>query len=132
MTIVFDCNIYISLAINQQIDLIPRVHQKGITIASCDQLLIELLDVFNRPKLSRYLSTLTINDILQLIRITTTWVQLTDIPEVVSDKKDNYLFALCKKSKANYFITGDKLLLAEEKYEQTNIISLADFRLLIA
>jgi predicted nucleic acid-binding protein len=51
---------------------------------------------------------------------------------VVTDEKDNYLFALCRISNADYFITGDKLLLAVNEYYKTSILNLADFKNIIA
>lgn len=64
--------------------------------------------------------------------MTTTEYEITTIEAVVSDPKDDYLFALCKLTNADYLITGDKLLLNEKEYGQTRIISFADFKILIA
>jgi len=50
------------------------------------------------------------------------------IPDVVSDPKDNYLFALSAKSKADYLVTGDKLLLAVGKYKKTQLVNLSNFK----
>ena len=58
----------------------------------------------------------------------TTHYDLDAIPEVVNDPKDNYLFALCLKSDAAYFVTGDKLLLEKEFYKKTAILNLAMFK----
>jgi predicted nucleic acid-binding protein len=47
---------------------------------------------------------------------------------VVTDPKDNYLFALSEKSKADFLITGDKLVLQVKKHKRTKVITIADFR----
>jgi len=95
------------------------------------QLESEMLDVLNRPKLKKILPETTIADIhLIYSRFTKTHV-LSNFPLIVKDPKDNYLFALCKKAKADYFITGDKLLLSEQLYGKTKIISLSEFKRLL-
>jgi predicted nucleic acid-binding protein len=58
-------------------------------------------------------------------------LELNEIPSVVTDEKDNYLFALCTKSEADYFVTGDKLLLDVGNYNKTTVISLAEFKALL-
>jgi predicted nucleic acid-binding protein len=62
--------------------------------------------------------------------ITQTYI-LQDIVSVVPDEKDNYLFALCAISNADYFVTGDKLLLDVDTYKHTKVITLADFKAII-
>jgi putative PIN family toxin of toxin-antitoxin system len=132
MVFVLDCNIYISLVINRQIDLIPLLAKKGLTIASCSELTTEIADVLNRPKLKRYLSSSTVNDVLQLLRITTVPFYLSTIPDVLADKKDNYLLALSMESNAHYLVTGDKPLLELKEHQATRIITFTDFRHLIS
>jgi predicted nucleic acid-binding protein len=44
---------------------------------------------------------------------------------------DDHLFALALKSKADYLITGDKLLLDVITYKSTSVISLSGFRALL-
>jgi predicted nucleic acid-binding protein len=62
--------------------------------------------------------------------LTTTKFPIGKILNVVTDQKDNYLFALSEKSKADYLITGDKLLLEVKEYKKTKVINLADFRII--
>jgi len=128
MTVVFDTNIWVSLAINQQLDLISALHKQGTTIAGCKNLLHELVIVFSRSKFERYFPKAYLDGFVKLYQLTTTNFELLDIPKVVADEKDDYLFALCKISGANYFITGDKLLLAVNQYYNTSVITLADFK----
>jgi putative PIN family toxin of toxin-antitoxin system len=49
---------------------------------------------------------------------------------ITKDPKDDYLFALAAKSKADYLITGDKLLIEVERYKTTKVITLAQFKTL--
>jgi putative PIN family toxin of toxin-antitoxin system len=106
--------------------------KNGITIASCAELTIEIADVLNRPKLKKYLPSSTISDVLQLLRSTTVPFYLSTIPDIFSDKKDNYLLALSVISNAHYLVTGDKPLLDLKEYQGTRIITFAEFRQLVS
>ena len=50
------------------------------------------------------------------------------IIDVVSDAKDNNLFALALESAAEFLVTGDKLLLDVDEYRTTKDVSLNAFR----
>ena len=128
MIVVIDSNIWVSLAINQQLELIASLHKNGATIVSCKNLLDELLDVLFRPKFKKYFTKTYIEKLVHLHQFVTTAFNITEIENVVSDEKDNYLFALCKISNADYFITGYKLLLTVKNYHKTAIITLTDFK----
>jgi putative PIN family toxin of toxin-antitoxin system len=128
MIVILDTNIWISLALNKQLDFIDFLNKKGIVIASCDQLLNELVIVLQRPKFKKYFSLSYIETFIQFHQLTTTPFELLQIDRIVTDEKDNYLFALCKSANADYFITGDKLLLEVIKYEGSSIVTLATFK----
>ena len=82
---------------------------------SCSTLRNEIDNVLNRPKFSKLISKDTIGKVIRLHDLVTTNFRLTKIPDIVSDPNDNYLFALSVKAKANYLVTGDKLVLDIEK-----------------
>ena len=130
MVVVIDCNIWITLSINSQIDFIADLSDNGITIASCTTLRNEITNVLNRPKLSRYISTAQIRKVVELHDMATKKYSIGKILNVVTDPKDNYLFALSEKSKADFLVTGDKLLLEVKEYKKTKVITLADFRII--
>ncbi|MDP9048184.1 MAG: putative toxin-antitoxin system toxin component, PIN family [Bacteroidota bacterium] len=131
MIIVLDTNIWISLAINRQLEFVADLHQNGTVIASCETLLNELIAVLGRPKFQKTFTRSYIESFILFHQLATTSGKLTTIESVVSDEKDNYLFALCLVSKADYFITGDKLLLAVKNYNRTSVLSLAEFKAII-
>ena len=91
MIIVLDCNIWISLTINRQLDYVVRMAEMGIKIASCSELRAEITDVLARSKLQKFVP-----------------------PES------------CAKSKANYLVSGDKLVLQVGIYDKTKLITLSD------
>lgn len=128
MIVVLDCNIWISLTINRQIDFIAELSDNGVVIASCSTLRNEIDNVLNRPKFSKLISKDTIGKVIRLHDLVTTNFRLTKIPDIVSDPNDNYLFALSVKAKANYLVTGDKLVLDIEKYKAVQVISMSVFR----
>lgn len=130
MIVVIDCNIWITLSINRQIDFIADLSDNGILIASCTTLRNEIDNVLNRPKLSKYISNSQITKVVELHDLVTTKFQLGKISNVVTDPKDNYLFALSEKAKADYLVTGDKLLLEVKEHKKTKVITLADFRII--
>ena len=128
MTVVLDCNIWVSLTINSQIDFIADLSDNGIIIASCTTLRKEITDVLSRPKLSKFITESDINKVVELHDLVTTSYQTGKILHVVDDLNDNYLFALSAKSKADFLVTGDKLLLQIKKYKKAETITLADFK----
>ena len=110
MVIVLDCNIWISLTINRKLEYIVRMTEAGIKIASCNELRSEITDVLARPKLQKFIPPESVAKVAELHDLVTKPYKLVNIPEIVSDSKDNYLFALCAKSKANYLVSGDKIV----------------------
>ncbi|MDB5132134.1 MAG: hypothetical protein JWR02_1883 [Mucilaginibacter sp.] len=50
MTVVLDTNIWVSLALNRQLEFIANLHKNGTIIVSCENLVNELIDVLLRPK----------------------------------------------------------------------------------
>jgi|SRR5690606_37037957 len=126
MTIVLDCNIWISLTINRRLDYIVRMAETGIKIASCNELKAEITDVLTRPKLQKFVPPESVSKVAELHDLVSKTYKLTEIPEIVSDGKDNYLFALCAKSKASYLVSGDKVVLEVGMYEKTTMITLRE------
>jgi putative PIN family toxin of toxin-antitoxin system len=131
MTVILDCNIWITLTINGQFDFIANLFEKDIIIASCDDLKREIENVLNRPKIKRYVSDEQILKMVELHDLVTTFFKPGKILPVTKDPLDDYLFALALKSKTNYLVTGDKLLLNVDMYKNTSIIALSDFRKLV-
>jgi putative PIN family toxin of toxin-antitoxin system len=128
MIVVLDCNIWISLTISSQLDFIADLSNNGIVIATCKTLRNEITDVLHRPRLRKFISEEDIKKVVELYDIVSTNYLLRKIPIVVTDPKDNYLFALALRSKADFLVTGDKLLLDVIEYHGTTIMKLVDFK----
>ncbi len=131
MVLVLDCNIWISLTINRRLDFIVHLAESGSRIATCDLLRNEIIDVLSRPKLQKFVPPDSVTKVAKLHDLITKTYKLTSIPEIVSDSKDNYLFALCAKSKADYLVSGDKIVLQTGTYGTTKMIALNEIEALI-
>lgn len=131
MILILDCNIWVSLAINRNLDFAVRLTESGIKIASCSTLKQEITDVLSRSKLKKFVPPESVDKVAELHDMITKTYKLTTIPNVVSDKKDNYLFALCVKSKADYLVSGDKIVLQVASYGETKMIGLGELERLV-
>jgi putative PIN family toxin of toxin-antitoxin system len=131
MTVILDCNIWITLTINSQIDFIADLSDNAIIIASCGALRHEIISVLNRPKLAKFISPTDIDKITELHDLVVTNYRPGKIKPVTNDPKDDYLFALAANCNADFLVTGDKLLLEVDRYKKTSIITLARFKQLL-
>ena len=128
MLVIFDCNIWVTLALNGQLDYINDFSKRENVIVSCIELRNETTSVFYRPKLNKYISQPDIVKAIELHDLITTNYKAGKLIRITSDPKDDYLFALSSKSKANYLVTGDKLVLNVARYKDTEIITLVRFK----
>jgi putative PIN family toxin of toxin-antitoxin system len=128
MLVVLDCNIWITLALNRQSYYIADISNNGIIIASCTELRNEITTVLSRPKFNKLFSESDIIKAIELHDLVTTNYRIGKNIKATSDPKDDYLFALSVKAKADYLVTGDKLLLEVIKYKETELITLAQFK----
>jgi putative PIN family toxin of toxin-antitoxin system len=129
MIVVLDSNIWITLAIGGQLKFIESLCKDGlITIAACEDLTNELITVLLRPKFRKYFPETYLEQFLLFYHLNTKDFEVSDIVPVVADKKDDYLFALCKTCDADYFITGDKLLLEVGRYYKTSVNTFTELK----
>ncbi len=128
MIIILDCNIWVSLTLNGELELIADLSDEGYVLPSCAELRAEIEGVLNRPKFSKYISETVIQKVIQLHDLVTRHYKTGKILPITADPKDDYLFALAARCKADYLVTGDKLLIQLRKYKRTQIINLARFK----
>lgn len=132
MTFLLDCNIWVTLAINSDLSLIENLVQKGHNLVTCDNLIFELTDVLSRPKFNKYFIGNYLDSFIRYHQTVAKHFHLGQIERVVADKKDDYLFALCKVSNADYMVTGDKLLLNQEKFGIAKMVTLYELRQIVS
>jgi len=128
MRVVFDANIWISYVIGKRLGnfrellLDPELH-----IFTCDELIIEFIEVSTRPVLQKYIDPKRLDPIFEQLWNYTNKVSISKPLSIAIDPKDDYLLQLCLENNIEYLITGDKYLLDLIKYHQTKIISYTDF-----
>jgi putative PIN family toxin of toxin-antitoxin system len=71
MIVVLDCNIWVSLALTQQLDFISHLQKNKITIAACQELQNKLTEVLLRPKFKKYFTKPCIEQLIQFYKLTT-------------------------------------------------------------
>ena len=127
--IIIDTNLWISFLLSKKIDFIDNLLScRNARLIFCHELFSELLEVSARPKLKKFF---TINDkelIFNIIDRYADYVIVTSNVDLCRDAKDNFLLSLAKDSKADFLITGDKDLLVLKKFEETRIVTVADYQ----
>jgi putative PIN family toxin of toxin-antitoxin system len=103
-----------------------------LTFFTCDQLIAELDNVLQRPKITKRLS-LPGADYINFHRTLCVTHAVRPFPATefmgtIPDPKDEYLFALAKSAKVSFLVTGDKPLQDITDASYVSIISLAEFR----
>ena len=126
--IIIDTNLWISFLIGKQLaNLKDLIVEETIKVIVSEQILEEIITVTQRPKLQKYFSQSKVNELIKFLKITGIYVEIKSVVSICRDAKDNYLLALAKDSQANFLITGDEDLLILQQFEQTAIITYADF-----
>ena len=131
MKVILDCNIWISLLIGHQKQLIRRIlTDQRFDVYVCEQLINEIKDVASRDKIRKYVSG---DDVRQLMRIIYSFCQFVSLevevaPSAIRDPKDLYLLSLAESIEANYIVSGDTDLTDLRCYNKTSIIKLAEFK----
>lgn len=91
--------------------------------------LLELLEVLNREEITKKfkgIKELNNNRILRIVSQAET-VEISDIPLVSRDIKDNKFLATSKAADADYLVTEDEDLLVLKEYAGAKIINTATF-----
>ena len=128
--IIIDTNLWISFLLSKRYDFIDELlSRKEIQLVFCGELLDELFEVANRPKLQRFFTADDKKAIFDLIEHYADYVLVTSKVEICRDEKDNFLLSLAKDSNADFLITGDKDLLVLKKFENTEIVTIAEFKI---
>jgi putative PIN family toxin of toxin-antitoxin system len=108
------------------------LRNEHIDVYVCPQLIHEIRDVANRPKIRSRIKDEDIDQLFGLIKtycINKTILQQAVV--AVRDPKDLYLLSLCETLDANYVISGDKDLLELQTHKKTRIVSPAQFKMIV-
>ncbi|HRZ97014.1 MAG TPA: putative toxin-antitoxin system toxin component, PIN family [Paludibacter sp.] len=130
LKIIIDTNLWISFLLTKQFSFLDKLlAKKKVRLIFSDELLAEFLEVVKRPKLSKYFDYKDLELLIECINQYGEFYSVNSKVEICRDEKDNFLLALAKESKANYLITGDKDLLILKKFENTEIITIAEYKI---
>lgn len=126
--IIIDSNIWISFLIGKKlIGLQNHIDTQNIKIITCNEQIVELSEVFKKPKIKKYFKKEQVSEFFELLIQSSEIVNLSTISNICRDPKDNYLVSLSIDSNANYLITGDKDLLILNKINETIVLNYNDF-----
>jgi len=126
--IIIDTNLWISFLITKDFKkLDEKIKAKSVRVVFSLELIEEFLTVINRPKFKRYFEKSDIEEVIDLFDVYGEIVEVKSEVDLCRDKKDDFLLALAKDSRADFLMTGDKDLLELRLFESTMIISVTDY-----
>lgn len=131
--VIIDTNLWVSFLITKSHQVFERrISENRITLLFSEELILELVDVLNRPKFSKYFSKQDIENLLLIIENISELISCTSKIQICRDEKDNFLLDLAKDGNADYLITGDKDLLILKEFEDTRILKFSDFEQILS
>lgn len=126
--VIIDTNLWISFLISSNFTNLDKIlNSVNCTIIFSQELLDEFIEVSRRPKLIKYFGQSTLEIILETIEAFAEFIEVTSHIKFLNDSKDDFLLSLAIDGQADYLITGDKEMLDVKKFEETEIISIAEF-----
>ncbi len=130
--VVIDTNVMVSFLIGKRLrKLKDKLSDSSIKLILTKQLTDELKLVTSRPKLRKYFDKQAVSELIELLTIIGLTYEISDIPNICRDPKDNFLLKLCLVGKADYLVTGDNDLLDLADFEGTKIITANELGLLL-
>ena len=130
MRVVIDTNLWISFVISNKINMLENlVVENDAIIIFSKELIIEIENSITKTKLQKLIKDFSFSEMLLVFIDYIEMIETKSNILICRDPKDNFLLNLAVDGKADYLITGDKDLLILEKINNTNIISMSDFKL---
>ena len=130
--VIIDTNLWISFLLSKRFNFIDELlDSRKVDLVFSNELLAELVEVANRPKLRKFFTTEDWALIFEIIERHAVFIPVISPVTVCRDAKDNFLLALAKDAKANYLLTGDNDLLVLKTFDVTQIITITEFQTII-
>ncbi len=127
--IIIDTNLWVSFLLTKQFHFIDSLlDEQKIELVFSEELLLEFIEVAQRPKLKKFFSKVDLEYLLELIYEKATFVAVRSKVKECRDENDDFLLSLAKDSRADYLLTGDKDLLSVGCIEKTKIITITEYR----
>lgn len=123
LEVVIDTNVFVSAITGGRItqEIYKELRKDKFKLVTCESLLAELLEVFNRPEFG-----ITQSDLKDFIAFIRAYAKITKINQRVNvcrDPEDNMIIECALAGKAKYIITGDKDLLVLKSFHGISIIT---------
>lgn len=126
--IIVDTNIWISFLIGKSLKGLQKyIDSQKVLIVTCSEQILELNEVFQKPKIKRYFNSEQIIEFFELLDESSVIIDIKTKTNLCRDLKDNYLISLALDSQADYIVSGDNDLLILSKVENTSIIKFSEF-----
>lgn len=126
--IIFDANWWISLIIMRfQNKMASVILNPTLELISCDEVESEIKKVLSEIRIQKYINEKIKKEFWYYYFESVQYVKIKSLVILSRDKKDNYLLALSKDSRADFLITGDKDLLELKRFGNTSILTLTEF-----
>jgi len=124
--------LWISFLLSKRFNFIDELlDSRKMDLIFCNELLAELVEVANRPKLRKFFTTEDWSLIFEIIEQYAVFIPVVSSVSVCRDAKDNFLLALAKDANADYLLTSDNDLLVLRTFDVTKIITIAEFQTII-
>jgi putative PIN family toxin of toxin-antitoxin system len=131
--IIIDTNLWISFLLSKRFSFIDTLLDSGkVELVFCRELLAELIEVANRPKLRKFFTAEDWALIFEIIDRHAIHVPVVSSVMLCRDAKDNFLLSLAKDAKADYLLTGDKDLLVLKTFDVAQIVTMTEFQEIIS
>ena len=129
LNIILDTNWYVSASINRNSSrrLYELLTRENLTIFYSRELLEEYQAVISRKKFNKYISIHQANRFINLVMTRLAPVEIKSPVHKSRDTKDNFLLSMSIDCTADYLVTGDPDLLELKKFEETIILTMAEF-----
>jgi len=132
MKVVIDTNIWVSYLLGKSFEnIFNLIEQNNIEVFTSKKQLLELINTFQKPKLTKYISKEDVNNLIFLFKYNFNFVSIPNKLKFLRDPEDDYLIEIATESNAEFIITGDKDLLVEKEYKGIKFITYSDFIIFI-
>jgi putative PIN family toxin of toxin-antitoxin system len=130
--IVIDTNLWISFLLTKRFKFIDKLlENKKAELVFCHELLAELVEVTDRPKLRKFFTVEDWALMFEIIEHYAIYVPVVSSVTLCRDAKDNFLLSLSADAQADYLLTGDKDLLVLKTFGATRIVTITEFQTII-
>jgi putative PIN family toxin of toxin-antitoxin system len=127
-SIVLDTNVIVSYLLNLKVsDLVALKLDFGIEIYSCPELVNELRQTLNYPRIKQSLAT-DVEEFIALYNSLASNIEIDLRYDRLADSTDNFLIDLAYTAKADLIVSGDRKVLIQKHFGKIQIVSPTQFR----